>query len=61
MAADVPKDSRWRERETGRVARILEEEVHGTGPSYTYEDEPGSWHYANLCDWVLWDRWERVL
>lgn len=50
--------TRWREARTGRVVRILREEVHGTGPSWTYEDEPGSWHYCDAWDFCVWERFE---
>jgi hypothetical protein len=62
----------WYEPETGRHVKILEEEVHGTGPSWTYctpsgEPEPDGprhpewfWHYCDLFDFVVWDRFRFV-
>lgn len=62
----------WRERENGRLIRILSEEVHGTGPSWTYINARGRpepdgpehpdwfWHYCDLYDFCVWDRFEYV-
>lgn len=57
---DIAVGSRWREKRTGRIAVILQEEVHGTGPAWTYEDEPNGWHYSFLDDFVMWNAWEPV-
>lgn len=52
--------SRWRDSHDGKIVRILESEVHGTGPSWTVEGEPGSWHYCFLEDFIIWKRFELV-
>lgn len=57
----IEPGSRWREVETGRIATILASEVHGTGPSYVYDDDDDDeWHYCDVADFVLWGRWEPV-
>lgn len=65
MSGRLQPGERWRERDSGRVIVILATEVHGTGPSWHYEDEPvpttrtsWSWHYCDVCDFALWDRFE---
>jgi hypothetical protein len=62
----------WREVSTGRTIRILEEEVHGTGPAWTYCDAAGKeepdgpdhptwfWHYCDIYDFVVWKRFVPV-
>jgi hypothetical protein len=55
--------SRWRQKRSGRVVVIIESEVHGTGPSWRYEDEPTgpeNWHYCDLSDFCLWGHYEFV-
>jgi hypothetical protein len=50
---------RWREKATGRIIVILQEEVHGTGPAWHYENESHrAWHYCCIEDFVIWDRFE---
>jgi hypothetical protein len=68
MVTAVEVGSVWREVETGRRIRVLEEEIHGTGPAWTYIDADGEpeahgeqhpewfWHYCDVCDFVLWGR-----
>jgi hypothetical protein len=63
----------WREARSGRHVKILEEEVHGTGPAWTYCDPTGCpephdasthsdwfWHYCDVLDFVVWGRFEFV-
>jgi hypothetical protein len=62
----------WRELDTGRLVRILEEEVHGTGPAWTYIDATGNdvpeskdhgdwfWHYCDVADFFVWKRFQFV-
>lgn len=56
--------SRWREVATGRVIVIIDREVHGTGPSWSYEDggNPGeiNWHYSDAADFLIWKRFEPI-
>lgn len=61
----------WLEAQTGRRVRILEEEVHGTGPSWTYVDKAGNpephdndlhkgwfWHYCSSADFCYTGRFQ---
>jgi hypothetical protein len=64
----------WLEERTGRYIKILEREVHDTGPAWTYCNEDGEpepegyckanghryydwfWHYSDIFDFVVWER-----
>ncbi len=58
----------WLEVDTNRRILILEAEVHGTEPAWTYIDASGDpephsrrhsywyWHYCDLADFVVWGR-----
>jgi len=54
--------SRWLEVVTGRVIVIIESEVHGTGPSWRYEDGGDygetNWHYCDMLDFLVWGRFK---
>lgn len=55
----IEAGSIWREKETGRRIKILEEEVHGTGPAWTYiggdgEPEPHGYEPANGFTYGDW-------
>jgi hypothetical protein len=41
-ADHIRPGARWREVKSGRLIRIIDEEVHGTGPSWTYIDAAGN-------------------
>ncbi len=56
--SDTPVGSRWLETTTNRTVVILNEEVHGTGPAFRYEDTPGSWHYCFADDFVSTGRFK---
>ena len=53
---------RWLEKSSNRVIVILKTEVHGTGPSWCYEDggTPGvvNWHYCDVADFSIWKTFE---
>lgn len=62
----------WREKDTKRLIKILQECVHDTGPQWTYCKEDGTpepesrrystWfeHYCDLLDFMVWNRFEYV-
>lgn len=62
----------WCEKESGRLIKILEKEVHGTGPAWTYCTARGKpeadgpdhpdwfWHYCDVFDFFVWGRFEFV-
>jgi hypothetical protein len=53
----------WREVRSGRRVKILESEVHGTGPAWCYVNDAGepdgyddpadAWHYSDVLNFVL--------
>lgn len=59
---DITPGSRWLNSDNNRVIVIIESEVHGTGPSWRYEDggNPGqvNWYYCQACDFTLWGRFK---
>jgi len=60
--SDIVPGSRWLEISTNRVIVIINSEVHGTGPSWYWEDggDAGevNWHYCELNDFTTWGRFE---
>lgn len=72
MTTEIRPGQLWLERRTGRHIRILQAEVHGTGPAWTYcnvdgDPEPHGpdhpdwyWHYCDLFDFIMWDRFQLI-
>jgi hypothetical protein len=56
----VQPGRRWLETATGRTIVIIKSEVHGTGPAWTYEDEPNGWYYCDVADFFIWDRFKLI-
>ncbi len=68
----IEVDQVWREKESNRLVKILKKEVHGVGPAWTYINTEGKpeghdkdhpdwfWHYCDLYDFIVWNRFEFV-
>lgn len=57
----IDRGQRWRQKRSGRIVVILSPEVHGTGPSWYYEDDPAKeWHHCDVADFFVWREYELI-
>jgi hypothetical protein len=55
----IPPGSVWREKNTGKMIRVLGYDGDARAVPWTYVEE-GGWWYCDAYDFVLWGRFERV-